>query len=254
MSRGFRAELLKLTTVRTPLGLAVGAVLLVAIAVVAAVGTGAVDHPQGDGRLVQATGTASLLALILGVLVVTTEYRHGTITQTFLATPVRERVVAAKLLAATAAGLALGIVASAVALVIALPWSSARGYDLGLDGESAIRFLRLLGVYAFSGALGVGIGALVRNQVGAIVGSFAWFLMVEPLLTLLGIVLTEGDDDLGPVGRYLPGTAFDSLGGGDFDGAQLALLSPPAALGLVLTYVALAAAAGGAALVRRDPK
>lgn len=253
MSRTLRAELLKLTTVRTPFALGLASLLLVVIAVVTAVGTGAVDHPEeGAGRLVQAAGTASLLALILGILAVTTEFRHGTITQTFLATPVRERVVASKLLAAVVAGLALGVGAIVVTLAIGLPWSSARGYEVGLDGGSAAHFLRLLGVYAFSAALGVGIGALVRNQVGAVVGAFAWFLMVEPLLTLLGIVLSEGDDDFGPIGRYLPGTALDALAGDDFGG--LGVLSPPAALGLVLAYVALVAAAGGAVLVRRDPK
>jgi len=41
--------------------------------------------------LVEAAGIAGLLGLILGITIVTTEFRHGTITPTFLAAPVRER-------------------------------------------------------------------------------------------------------------------------------------------------------------------
>jgi ABC-2 type transport system permease protein len=38
---------------------------------------------------------------------------------------------------------------------------------------------------ALNAAFGVGLGALVRNQVGAVVGVLVWGLVVEPLIGLI---------------------------------------------------------------------
>lgn len=257
MTRLVRAELLKLTTTRTPTGLLLAVVLVTAASVAGTVATGSLDHPEGGERLAQTATIATIFTAILGLLIVTTEFRHGTITQTFLVTPARGRVLLAKLAAGAVAGLAFGLAATAVALAMALPWTALRGDEVGgLGAGAAVDFVRLAGAHALWAALGVGIGALVRNQVGAIVGTFAWFLMIEPLLTVLGVVLTTGvgSEGMGPIGPYLPGTAFDALVGGDVGGERAGLLSPLAGLALVLAYVVALAAAGGLALVRRDPK
>ena len=92
------AELLKLrTTPRTVLGLLLA---LLAIVVIGAVGTITSARrrlqPDAARRPVDVAGFADVVALILGVLVMTWEYRHDTITETFLVEPRRERVVGSK--------------------------------------------------------------------------------------------------------------------------------------------------------------
>ena len=54
-----------------------------------------------------------LLALVLGVLIITGEYRHKTVTPTFLAEPRRGRVVIAKLGVSFGGGIALGVLTMA---------------------------------------------------------------------------------------------------------------------------------------------
>jgi ABC-type transport system involved in multi-copper enzyme maturation permease subunit len=61
---------------------------------------------------------AAAFAALTGVLLVTGEYRYGTIRPTFLFNPSRGRVVAAKLAASLLAGLAVGIVSEMLSFVI----------------------------------------------------------------------------------------------------------------------------------------
>jgi signal transduction histidine kinase len=138
MTRLVQAELLKLWTTRTArvlLALATaGTAALVTLVLVFA---GRPGQPTlGDdalGQLVLApNGPLTLAALLLGVLGMAGEFRHGTAISTFLVTPVRGRVVAAKLAAAAVAGLAMALVAAAVVLAIALPWLPARGVEVDL--------------------------------------------------------------------------------------------------------------------------
>jgi ABC-type transport system involved in multi-copper enzyme maturation permease subunit len=122
-----------------------------------------------------------LFALILGILVVTWEYRHGTITQTFLATPVRERVISAKAVVAALAGAALTIPALLLMLTIAAIWIGGReGFHVG--GEELGLIARLVLAAAIVGVLGLEIGAATGRQLGAIVVVFAWLVFGEHFL------------------------------------------------------------------------
>ena len=121
-----------------------------------------------------------IFALVLGILIVATEFRHGTITPSLLAVPDRTRLVLAKLVAALAAGALLGLVgAIACALIIVPQLVDARdlvsGDVLELIAGNAV-------ASALFAAIGVGLGALIRNQVGAIIGALGWIFLVEPLL------------------------------------------------------------------------
>jgi ABC-2 type transport system permease protein len=90
-------------------------------------------------------------------------------------------------------------------------------------------------------AIGVGVGAVVRNQVPALVGICAWLLFVENLLV--------GDlGGVGDVGRLLPGAAGKAISGQD----PGTLLAPGVGLVLLALYAAAAAAAGSLATSRRD--
>jgi ABC-2 type transport system permease protein len=177
-------------------------------------------------------GTAAFFALIAGILVATWEYQHGTITHTLLVTPRRERVFGAKTVLGLACGLILTGVALLVALVIALPW-------LGAEMSSELWGLvgRVLASGALWGAIGVALGLLVASQVGAIVSTLIWFVVVEPIVGTL----------LDDTARYLPLRAVQALQGGDVDG-----LSGLGGAGLTLAYLGAFAVIGLAATLRRD--
>jgi ABC-2 type transport system permease protein len=240
------AELLKLRTIRSPFWLVVALVLVAGLAVAGAVGADALDNDQRALSLADAAESVSIFAIVVGVLLVTNEYRHGTITPTFLVTPARERVVAAKAAAALLVGLVIGAIVEVIALAVAIPWLSFRDEPLAFDGALAAAMARLLLAFAVATLFGVAVGLLVRSQIAAVVGVFAWLLVVEPVIMLIGGLLTSFDDN--PIARSLPGSALDALvstGGGPTP-------SFAAALPLALVYLAALGTAGTARAVRGD--
>jgi len=140
---------------------------------------------------------------ILSIIGITQEFRHRTATPTFLTTPKRARVVVAKLVAYLIAGIGFAVVTTAAVLAIALPWLSSSGADVSLGGEN-LRVLLGGGLaVALYALVGVGIGALVRNQVGAIVGALIYLFVLEPIIR--GIPATA------PFYRWLPGGAQEAM-------------------------------------------
>jgi len=177
------------TAPRTVLGILLAELAIVAIGTASTIdsdtGSNAppgitVPRPPLERDLIGVIGSSLLFALILGVLVITWEYRHGTITQTFLATPVRERVLAAKLLVGGLAGAALVLPALALMLVVAEIWVGDRldfgGHDVQLIG-------RVFLAAAIVAILGVEIGSCTARQLGAIIVAFAWAAFAEPALS-----------------------------------------------------------------------
>lgn len=216
MSALVGAELLKLRTTRAWIGYLLALALLTGIGVAAQIGS-AVDVELGERGfqldLVETASVSGLIALLLGITSVTWEWRHGTITPTFLATPRRERVVAAKLLAAALVGGALAVAAVLVVLAVAVPWLAAEGASLSFDGATWGRIGRLFLAAALWGAIGAAVGSLVHSQVGALVGAIIWLVLGEALVVgLLGLADVEG------VGDYLPGQALGALDGSTDDG------------------------------------
>ena len=216
-----RSELTKTLTTRMWWALLVGAVLLTALQAVATAavagsgpGTGAPATPglESGETLRQAFAGAAfngtyLFALVMGVLAITGEYRHQTVTPTFLATPRRARVVVAKALAQVAVGAVFGLVALLTALVGAGTVIAVRGASMGLDDPTLWRAMVLV-VLAISlwTVLGLGIGTLLRNQVAAVLVAIGLGLVIEPLLGLLLTVL-----DLDVVARFLPSAASSAV-------------------------------------------
>lgn len=242
MTRILRSELLKLRTTRTVLGLALG---MLALVLLVALLQGLVTHAAELARdnqqrsLVGVGGVAVVFAALVGLLSITSEFRFGTIRPTLLFSPKRPQLLAAKLVAALIAGLAFGAVAEGLAFAVGRIVLSARGIPFTLSGRDA--FLLVLGTVGASvgwAGIGVGVGAIVRAQVGAIVGLLAWIFVAENLLFGL----------LPDYGRFAPGPAAQAL-----TGEPAAHLLSPAVGGIVLTAWVLALAAGGAALTtRRD--
>jgi ABC-2 type transport system permease protein len=181
------SELLKLRTTRTFYALIGGAVALIVIIAVLGAALGTFKNTATPGRdLLSIAGLAPLFALVIGVIGVTTEFRHGTITPSLLVDPVRTRLMAAKLVAQLIAGLALGAVCYGVCAGIVSVILSGRGIATGMSTSDWIGAV-IGGAVAtmLFAALGLGVGALLRNQVGAIVIVLAWVFVIENLLGII---------------------------------------------------------------------
>jgi ABC-2 type transport system permease protein len=122
---------------------------------------------------------------VLGILAVTTESRHGTLTPSLLIVPNRVRLILAKLAAHLGAGLALGAVTFAACAALALAILHARGIHTHLHGGDIAAYVAGgTAASALFAALGVGLGAIMRNQVGAIAGALAYLFAIEPLIAI----------------------------------------------------------------------
>ena len=244
MSRLLRSELLKIATTRGVWGFALAVVVIVGISVAGQIGTSPRNLLVEDESLedvLAAAGASSLFALLAGIVGFTAEFRHGTATSTFLVAPVRERVLAAKLLAHALLGAALGLLGIAVTLAVALPWLRAKDVELPLgEREHLLILAGVLGSALLWGALGVALGGLVRNQVLGVVGALVWVLIVE---NILGALLLQDE------APYLPGSASGAMIGSAFlDDA----LSRAGGTLVTAAYLAAASIAAVVALRARD--
>ncbi len=182
MRRALASELVKLRTTRTFWGYLLAALALVGLVVI--LNLALQNHFRGESdvrSLLSTAGIAGLLTVVLGVVNSAGEYRHGTIAPTFLVTPDRLRALVAKVIVGAAAGLAIGVGAAALTAAVALPWLSSKGDALVLSGGEVVGlFLGGILYTALAGALGVALGALLRNQVAAVVLVLVLILVIDP--------------------------------------------------------------------------
>jgi ABC-2 type transport system permease protein len=239
-----RAELLKQRT--TPvfqMAFAATPVLaaLVTFAVLGAAGRQGND-PLGPDSFMQAlsapASVVTTLALLLGVVGLSGEYRHKTITTTLLTTPRRRDVVVAKLLAHGLTGAAMALVTSAVVVAVAVPWLRSAGVPLRVDADVAQALGALLGSTVLHAMLGIAVAALVRNQAAALSAVFVWLLAVEKVVAWLLASFEVAGWLPAALGRALAGT------GGS--------VSPWAAAAGLAAYVVGFAALGTRFVVNRD--
>jgi len=246
MSALVRAELLKVRTTRGWWAYLIVIVLITAIAAAGQVGS-ATDEERGTvefmADLVGSVGLSGLLALILGITIVTTEFRHGTVTPTFLAAPRRELVIAGKSIATTIVALGFALLSLLIVAAVAFPWLTIVDASTEFDGEVATRLAQQFLAVVLSGLMGVAIGLVVHNQVAALVGTLVWIFVVENLLWGLFALL-----DIDRAVEYLPFRALDATGGGGGDQT----LSYGPALVVSIVWIALLATAGTIRTRRRD--
>jgi ABC-2 type transport system permease protein len=212
MTQLIGAEFTKLLTTKLWLWLLIGAAGMTALFVSLPIAfEGQEQNPglpltsaEGQQSLFSSAGSAAVFTVVLGIIAMTGEYRHQTITPTFLITPRRGRVVVAKVISYSVAGLAFGAVNVLVAVAIAVPWLGAKDIDLSLtaNGIPATLLGVVFGLALFT-VIGVGIGALVRNQVAAVVGTLVYSLVVESFVSLLPTIHDYF--------KYFPGGAFGGL-------------------------------------------
>lgn len=199
------AELLKAWTTRVRWAFPLIAVALAALPTAGTIGASS-PFERADSSFVDdwasSAGTAGIVAYVLGIVLATAEFRHGTITPTFLATPTRWPVLVAKSVATAAVGALLGVAAVAGVLAVAVPWLGAIGESLSL-GDAAPTLAKSVLIAALLAALGVAIGSLVHSQAGALAGGLIALLVAEPLVVALAGVV-----DLDGIDRYLPASAI----------------------------------------------
>lgn len=242
-----RSELLKQRTTRATLLLVlwmVGVVVLVVLLHVLSFGVDDLSQRDNQMRIVGlGTTIGALFASLLGAMSITGEIRHGTIRPTFLATPRRARVIAAKVAASALAGVAIGLLAEALTAAGEAGGLAARGIDIELStGDYAQLLAGGALAAALFGAIGVGVGAVIRNQVAAAVGLCVWLLFLEPIL--LG--------DLPAIGKLTPGASAGAIAGAIQTQLADKLVAPAFGALLLVAYAVLASAAGAITTTRRD--
>jgi ABC-2 type transport system permease protein len=250
-----RAEFLKLSSTRTALGLFIAALVVSVLPAVLVMSLVPRDTLSDGGAAIAATGLTivPILAVVFGILGMTNEYRHGTITYTYLTTPRRGIVMIVKLvcygivgtavMAATALLVVLAIALIAALRDIALPWFT-------VSSVSDLKTLRDAGMFLLAAgmmtAFGVSLGALLRAQVPTVAGVVVWALAAEGIITVIKP----------RVGIYLPFAAFQQLTMGGAlhvgqDGGLPSLTRPEAFL-VAIAYIAVFSVAAVFISMRRD--
>lgn len=219
MIRVARAELLKLRTTPGPwVVLGVGVVLTALFVLFAFVnphsghGGSAFRAPVTTPDLRRLVGAgyeaAVLMAPILGVLCITSEYRYKVITTTLLNTPRRSLVLVAKAVASVAFALFMAVICLALVAAMGLPWLSAQGGSI----SDALRQVGpvvpgLFADFALMAVFGLGIGVLLKNQVAGVLLIIAGIFVLEPLIYELFLHLVHVDLN------WLPSYAAASVAG-----------------------------------------
>jgi ABC-2 type transport system permease protein len=240
-----QAELLKLRTTRTFAAL-VGLALSLSLLSVVLTTLIADDFTERDVRALFTFDFTGLFILLLGVMGMAGEWRHRTITSTVLAAPDRVRLLAAKALSYAAAGVVLSFVVQVAMVAVGSTILSIRD-ELTLPLADLVDVVwRNLLVAALLGALGVCIGAVLRNQVAAIIAVVVFSFVIEPAVIAL----------VPDVGRYGPLVGapngiidVDPFGG---DVEESVLLGTGAAALVVLGGIATFFAAAATRLRRFD--
>lgn len=235
MIRMVDAELLKIRTTRTFMGLTIGAIAFALLQLLALIFVGGGAFGLATPRAFAGMGqNAYIFAGVLGVLVITGEARHSTSDHTFLVAPNRTRVVLTKAAAGFVAAVVMGIIVELAVFAVGLPLLAARGtsYSFGIGTFNAIAW-QLLGV-GLVAVFGMAVGGVVRHQVAGIIIVAAWLTIGEVMLFAL----------LPDLSRYGVGAAVDSLTAG----GPLRLWAGA----LLLAYILVLGGAGTALLERRD--
>jgi ABC-2 type transport system permease protein len=246
-----RSEVLKIRSTQAWFWMLLLAAAFTALGTIGMVVTAIDDHDHRNpidyyGVFTQSHG-AGIALLVLGLLGLTTEFRHKTITPTLLATPNRWRLLAGKAASYAIFAIIYALVCVALNFAIAIIWLKAAGvpveYGHGVPGGVAKAFVTLV----LTGMFGLGLGALLRNQAAAMVFGIVYFFILDPVLNLL-VGVRKGY-------AYTPGgaiKAFNSNGHVDGMPGDVHLLAPAAGGLLFLAWALGLLVVGGRFSLSRD--
>jgi ABC-2 type transport system permease protein len=243
MTRLLHAELIKLRTTRTFVALAGCAIASSLLLVILTTSLSTVD--EAAFRDLLASNPGATFILLMGVIGITGEWRHRTIASSVLAAPDRVRLLASKTIAYAIAGIVVSlVVTTSIMLAGTLIVSGRGGTTLGLSVLADVLW-RNLAVAALLGALGVGVGTLLRNQIVAVTALLILGLAIEP--TLVGLVPEVGR--FGPLVGAPSGILDIAVDGGN---GPVALLAPGLAAAVSIAWASATFASAAALLRRRD--
>ena len=242
-----RAELRKLfTTKAVPVSFAIAIVLAIGSVLVNAMVAGQHGSPRlgtdaSINTMLKFSAVLCVVMLILGILAAGSEFRHRTIVPALLATPHRMRVFAVKVGVVGGIGAVFSAVVFGLGLVTIALVLSAHGIHLHAADMGTLYAGTVIASTCF-GMIGVALGALTRNTIGAIAAAIAWALFIEQVI-LAAVVPT--------IEKWLPTGA--AIGLTNAPGPNPSHILSPLAAGLVLTGYAIALLlAAGRTTMRRD--
>jgi ABC-type transport system involved in multi-copper enzyme maturation permease subunit len=265
MTRAIQAELRKFFTTRMWWGMGIAVLLtgagfaLLFALIFTSDAVGGPNGPTGPTSEIDLarqvfTGGISfgyLLTLAIGVMTIGAEYRHKTITSTFLAVPRRTRVMGAKVASLLIIGAGYGVLSLLASVATGAIVLSARGHQPFSDPaiwRTLALSLLVLGLWAL---IGLGAGILIPNQVAALLIAIGAAWIVEPILGAV-IGLTDWGRTITP---YLPsqatGAMLSTTNGFNDPGTVQQLAWWGGAL-VLAAYAAVMAGIGSWMTVRRD--
>lgn len=133
-----------------------------------------------------------LFAMIIGILVVTNEYTHQTATATFMANPRRTQVIMAKFVAAACFGALFWFTSTLLNVIVTPIYLRGEHVSVAVTDWAVLRSV-LLNLLAFVmwAIFGLGLGALVRSQVGSVVTGMAAYLVgIAAIAALVQLIYT----------------------------------------------------------------
>jgi ABC-2 type transport system permease protein len=157
--------------------------------------------PAYVNSIVASCANASIFVLIIGIIGMTGEYRHMTITATFLASPRRAPVILAKAVAYAVIGTFFGIVDFLVSFSLATITLAGKDHAAIVPSESLQTLGGVILGFAIYAILGVAVGSLIRNQVAALIIALVFVFLIQPLLSAFVDWTTA----------WLPGGALDAV-------------------------------------------
>lgn len=180
-----RAEVIKLVSVRSTWLILGSMVLIEGLYASLAAGVPDVNKIDNPTDLFVGTGMETVLVFCLGALMATNEFRYGTANSTFLVTPRRERVIIAKLVVALVAGIVAALLF--VAVNAGFGYSILSSRDIQIDGDDAVNiYLGTAIGMVLTCLFGVGLGALLRNQVVSVVLGIVIFFVFRGVAEVVG--------------------------------------------------------------------
>ncbi len=202
-----RAELLKIRSTRTTIGLLLGLIALALLFIILTCTLSPMSQlltEQNQLSLLSFGSIAGVFSALAGIMLFTSEYRFGTIRPTLLFSPSRRRLMATKITAGALSGLVFGVIGEGLVFSIGMMILKIRGVSIVMSGANIAELLvgAVVGT-ALWGVIGVAVGAVFPNQVGAVISLLAWGFVVENLV--FGF--------LPKLGRFLPVHAADAMMG-----------------------------------------
>lgn len=242
MREAIVAEYRKLRTTRTAWGSLLGLALLTGLGIFGTLHEASPAELAGGLGAAFGSAGAVIIAIVFVVVLAirsfTDEWRHGSIVPTFLASPDRRRVLAAKTTVAVGSAVVFTIACIAVATGVTAVYLASHGLALGFSvGPIAVLAARALAITALWAVIGVAVGAIVRHQVAAIVGTLAWLFVAENIIASL----------LPSIAHWLPANASGTAAGIPTPG-----VTPLEGLAILAAWATVAVVCAVPALERRD--